>query len=69
MVKFIVTKFDKFSFYTGESEDATGSIGFCYQKEEDDDLTKTFLFIDAGLEKAKMWMIWIHHLKKCAEQN
>jgi hypothetical protein len=54
LVKLIVGKFDGFSFYTGESEDATGSIGFCYQKEEDDDLTKTFLFIDAGLEKAKM---------------
>lgn len=62
MVKLVVSKFDGFSFYTGESEDATGAIGFCYQKEEDDDLTKTFLFIDAGLEKSKMWMIWIHHL-------
>ena len=55
MVKFIVTKFDGFTFYTGESGDETGAIGFSYVKEEDDASSPTFLFLDLGLEKTKMW--------------
>ena len=50
-VKFVVTKFDKFSFYAGESGDDAGAIGFKYQKEEDDDLTSTFLFLIEGTKE------------------
>jgi len=35
--------------YAGEGGDATGAIGFSYQKEKDDYLTHTFLFMLDGL--------------------
>ena len=44
-VKFVVGKFDSFTFYAGQSGDDAGAIAFQYQKEEDDDLTPTFLFL------------------------
>ena len=37
-MKFVVGKFDDFTFYAGESGDEAGAIAFSYQKEEDDDL-------------------------------
>lgn len=48
-IKFVVGKFDSFTFYTGESEDATGAIAFSYQMEEDYYDTPTFLFMLDGL--------------------
>lgn len=48
-VKFVVSKFDTFTFYTGANGDATGSIAFSYQKDEDNYYTKTFLFLNQGL--------------------
>ena len=48
-VKFVVGKFADFTFYAGENGDATGQIAYCYQKEEDDYLTKTFCFMNVAL--------------------
>lgn len=50
-MKFLVGKFKDLTIYTGESGDDSGAIGFQYQKEEDDDLTQTFLFMMHGLEE------------------
>jgi len=50
-VKFVVTNFDSFTFYAGESGDDAGAIAFSYQKEEDDDLTPTFLFLTEGTKE------------------
>ena len=47
-VKFVVSKFDQFTFYTGASGDKTAQIAHCYQKEEDDLLTKTFSFLNVA---------------------
>jgi hypothetical protein len=45
-VKFVVGKFDAFTFYTGAKGDATGSLAYSYAKEEDDYQTKTFCFLN-----------------------
>ena len=53
-VKFVVSSFDKFTFYTGSSGDKTGHIAHCYQKDEDDLLTKTFSFLNVALSEEKV---------------
>jgi NAD(P)H-flavin reductase len=48
MVKFIVSNFDEFSFYTPESYDMDNSIILSYFKEGED--TPTFLYFMDGLK-------------------
>ena len=44
-------KFDSFTFYAGESGDDAGAIAFSIQKDEDDPLTSTFMFLLEGTKE------------------
>ena len=50
-VKFVVSKINNFTFYSGDmvSPDDTRQIAYCYSKDEDDYLTKTFMFFNVAL--------------------
>ena len=55
----MVTKFDSFTIFAGESGDDAGAIGFKYRKEEDDESTSTFLFLVEGVKEEEIWIKYI----------
>jgi hypothetical protein len=52
LVKFILSKFDEFQIYTGQSGNWEGSLGFSYTKNQEDE-GPTFLFFKDCLKEVK----------------
>ena len=53
MVKFIISKYDEFQFFTGPSFDMDAGMAFAYQKEQDDE-GPTFLFFLDNMSEMKL---------------
>ena len=56
LVKFILSKFDEFQIYTGQSYNMEGALAFSYQKEQEDS-GPTFLYFRDILKEEKFWAI------------
>ena len=49
-VKFVVTSFEKFTVYLGDTTEVDGAMTVCYRDEFDED-HETFLFLIDGLKE------------------
>jgi hypothetical protein len=52
LTKLIVSRFDEFQIYTGQSYNMEGALAFSYQKEQEDD-GPTFLYFKDVLREEK----------------